>query len=149
MNRRNQITLTPDEQTEFLRTTRKLSLATIGNDGYPHLVAMNFVAQDGAILMTSYGKAQKVVNIRRNPKVAVMLESGRNYSELRGLMIRGECEIIEGPQAVKEALHAIRGREGDPATMEIPENIATKRVVLKVIPKKVATWDHRKLGGRY
>lgn len=147
MNRRNQIQLTPDEQAAFLRDSRKIALATIGKDGFPHIVAMNFIAHDGAILMTSYAKAQKVVNIRRNPKVAVMAERGRKYSELRGLMIRGECEIIEDTPSVEATIRAIRGAsEASPGNAAA---IAAKRVVLKVIPKKIASWDHSKLGGRY
>ena len=67
MNRRQQIQLSPDEQAAFLREHRKGALATIGKDGFPHVVAMNFLAKDGAFYMTSYGKAQKVLNIRRNP----------------------------------------------------------------------------------
>ena len=104
MNRRRQIQLSPDEQAAFLREHRKAALATIGKDGFPHVVAMNFLAKDGAFYMTSYGKAQKVLNIRRNPKVALMAETGDNYAELRGVMIRGECEIIEGADAVRECL---------------------------------------------
>jgi general stress protein 26 len=148
MNKRNQIQLSPQEQTTFLNEARKVSLATIGKDGYPHLVAMNFVAQGGAILMSSYGKAQKVLNIRRNPKVAVMAEAGRNYSQLRGIMIRGECEIIEDRKSVNEMMKAIRGRE-DSSDVDIPEAIVTKRVILKVVPQKIASWDHAKLGGKY
>jgi PPOX class probable F420-dependent enzyme len=148
MNRRDVIQLTPQEQKDFLAQVRKVSLATIGKDGYPHLVAMNFVARDGAILMSSYKKAQKVLNIRRNPKVAVMAEAGREYSQLKGVMIRGECEIIEDPKAVGEAMRAIRGRDTD-SSVEIPDNIVTKRAILKVTPTKISTWDHAKLGGRY
>lgn len=151
MNRRDQIKLTPQEQAELLRDARKVALATIGKDGFPHLVAMNFIARDGAILMSSYGKAQKVVNIRRNPKVAVMVERGRHYGELQGIMIRGLCEIISDPASVVEMMRAIRGREGgaDAASVEIPAAVSTKRVILKVTPTKVTSWDHRKLGGRY
>jgi PPOX class probable F420-dependent enzyme len=150
VNRRNQILLTPEEQAEFLRDARKVALATIDKDGFPHLVAMNFVALGGAILMTSYGKAQKVVNIRRNPKVAVMLERGRSYGELRGIMIRGDCEVIDDPQIVRDTMRAIRGRDStDPALVDIPAAVSSKRVVLKVTPKKTTSWDHSKLGGRY
>ena len=149
MNRREQIKLTPDEQTAFLRDTRKVSLATIGKDGYPHLVAMNYVAIDGVIYMSSYGKAQKVLNIRRNPKVAVMAESGRDYSQLRGVMIRGECEIIEDRERVLQWMNAIRGRGPGDSTPAIPEQVFSKRVILKVVPKKITSWDHSKLGGRY
>lgn len=150
MNRRNQILLTPEEQAEFLRDARKVALATIDKDGFPHLVAMNFIARDGAILMTSYGKAQKVINIRRNPKVAVMLERGRRYGELRGIMIRGDCEVIDDPQIVRDTMRAIRGRDSaDPTLVDIPSAVSSKRVVLRVTPRKTVSWDHSKLGGRY
>lgn len=150
MNRRNQIQLTADEQADFIRDARKVALATIGKDGYPHLVMMNFIARDGAILMSSYAKAQKVVNIRRNPKVAVMVERGRSYDQLQGVMIRGECEVISDPKVVVDTMRAIRGVEaGGAEQVEIPESVSSKRVILKVTPRKTASWDHRKLGGRY
>src|SRR3989475_9571743 len=100
-NRRQQIQLSPDEQAAFFREHKKAALATIDKDGFPHVVAMNYFVKDGAFYMTSYGKAQKVVNIRRNPKVALMVEAGDSYAELRGVMVRGHCEIIEDPEAVK------------------------------------------------
>mgnify|MGYP001218940938 CR=1 FL=1 len=54
---------------------------------------MNYLARDGAFYMTSYGKAQKVVNTRRDPKVALMIEAGDEYAELRGVMIRGRGDV--------------------------------------------------------
>ncbi len=150
MKRRDEIKLTPEEQATLLREARKAALATLDKEGFPHVVAMNFLARDGAIFMTSYGKAQKVVNIRRNPKVAVMVETGRAYSDLRAVMIRGECEVIEDTATVEATMHAIREKnEGDAALPRRPLTTAPKRVVLKVIPKKIASWDHRKLDGRY
>src|SRR5262247_1461315 len=78
-NRRQQIQLSPDEQAAFFRERKKAALATIDKDGFPHVVAMNYFARDGAFYMTSYGKAQKVVNIRRDPRVALMVEAGDDY----------------------------------------------------------------------
>src|SRR5215472_3737745 len=101
MNRRRQIRFTPEEQTAFLRAHRKAALATMDKDGFPHVVAMNFFVKDGAFYMTSYGKAQKVLNIRRNPNVALMVEAGDQYSELQGVLVRGRCDIIEGEDAVR------------------------------------------------
>jgi len=106
-DRRQQIRLSPDEQAAFFRERKKAALATIDKDGFPHVVAMNYFARDGAFYMTSYGKAQKVVNIRRNPKVALMVEAGNAYAELRGVMVRGHCEIIEGAEAVRSTFAAI------------------------------------------
>jgi len=111
---------------------------------------MNYLAKDGAFYMTSYGKAQKVVNIRRNPKVALMMEAGNAYAELRGVMVRGHCEIIEGADAVRAIFAAMaEARGATPSRPSGAGNSAPKRVVLKVIPEKIASWDHSKLGGVY
>jgi PPOX class probable F420-dependent enzyme len=148
-NRRQQIQLTPDEQEAFLRQHHKAAFATIDKDGFPHVVGMNYFVEDGAFYMTSYGKAQKVVNARRNPKVGLMVETGDSYAELRGVMVRGHCEIIEDVDAVKAAF-AARG-EGQVPRAPAPGAVASapKRVVLKIVPHRVTSWDHRKLGGRY
>ena len=150
MNARPRIELTADEQAVFLREHRTAALATIDRDGFPHLVAMTYFVKDGAFYMTSYAKAQKVVNIRRNPQVALMVEAGEAYSELRGVMVRGHCEIIEGREAV-EAAFAEMAQHRDPARPRPRAAVASaaKRVVLKVIPRKIVSWDHKKLGGRY
>ena len=63
---------------------------------------MAYMVKDSIIYMTSFKKAQKVVNARRNPKVAVMIESGKGYDKLKGIMIRGDCEIIDEPEEVLE-----------------------------------------------
>jgi hypothetical protein len=99
--------------------------------------------------MSSYGKAQKVLNIRRNSKVGVMVETGRAYADLRGVMIRGDCEIVEEPKTVEATMRAIRGVAGDVGVGEEPIATAPKRVILKVVPKKTTSWDHSKLGGKY
>ena len=150
MNRRRQLQLSSEEQAMFFREQRKAALATLDRHGFPHVVAMNYFAEDGAFYMTSYGKAQKVVNIRRNPKVALMIESGNAYAELRGVMVRGHCEIIEGAEAVRAAFAGMaEARGAAPSRTAASADSAPKRVVLKIIPEKITSWDHSKLGGRY
>ena len=151
MSRRREIRMTPEEQTAFLQQARKAALATLDQQGFPHIVAMGFVVLDGVMYMTSYAKAQKVLNARRNPKVSVMIETGTDYAEFRGVMIRGQCEVIEDPTFVRHILQANRTPQtdtGNPAGQEALAR-ATKRVVLKILPEKVVSWDHTKLGGRY
>ena len=145
---RPDIRLTPDEQAAFLRDNRKCALATVDRDGFPHVVAMNFRERDGAYYMTSYGKAQKVLNIRRDPKVGIMVESGGAYAELKGVMVRGVCEILDDPTIVADIL-AWLGEGRSTRRPAGAERSAPKRVVLKITPHKTFTWDHGKLGGRY
>ena len=111
---------------------------------------MNYFAKDGAFYMTSYAKAQKVVNIRRNHKVALMIEKGDAYAELRGVMVRGRCEIIEGADAVRAAFAGMAEARGTtPSRPSGAGDSASKRGVLKITPEKITSWDHSKLGGRY
>jgi nitroimidazol reductase NimA-like FMN-containing flavoprotein (pyridoxamine 5'-phosphate oxidase superfamily) len=149
-SKRRSIKFTPEEQEAFLKKNQKCALATLDQNGFPHVVAMNYVYRDGAFYMTSYGKAQKVVNIRRNPKVGLMVESGRVYSELQGVLVRGHCEIIEDASQVQASWRRMGVVQG--GTSGVPrEAVASmpKRVVLKIVPEKITSWDHTKLGGKY
>jgi nitroimidazol reductase NimA-like FMN-containing flavoprotein (pyridoxamine 5'-phosphate oxidase superfamily) len=146
--RRRQIRLSDAEQAEFLGANRKAALATIDSDGYPHLVAMSCGVKDGVFYMTSYARAQKVLNIRRNPKVGLMFEAGGGYAELKGVMVRGICDIVEGEDAVRNAWAIISGASNTPRRKETNDS-AAKRVVLKVTPLRIVSWDHAKLGGHY
>jgi PPOX class probable F420-dependent enzyme len=150
MNKQRQIQLTPAEQAAFLQEGHKAALATLDKDGFPHVVAMGFLAKDDAIYMTSYAKAQKVVNIKRNPKVGLMIETGKNYGDFRGLMIRGHCDIIEDSALVAGIIQELQAKQsGKTETPREAVASAPKRVILKITPEKVASWDHTKLGGKY
>ena len=148
MAERPDIRLTPEEQATFLKEHRKGALATLDRDGFPHVVAMNFCVRDGAFWMTSYGKAQKVLNVRRDPKVALMVETGGTYAELRGVMVRGLCEILEGADAVSQVFAWMAEDRKEPRPAGASRS-APKRVVMKIVPLKTFTWDHSKLAGRY
>ena len=148
MPERPDIRLTSDQQAAFLRQHRKCALATLDLDGFPHIVAMNFAVRDGAFYMTSYGKAQKVLNIRRDSRVALMVEAGSAYGELKGVMVRGHCEILEGAEAVGQVFGWMAEDRREPRPAGASRS-APKRVVLKIVPAKTVTWDHSKLGGRY
>lgn len=144
--RRRQIRMTPEEEAAFLRENPKCALATIDPNGFPHVVAMGFYVEDGLYYMTSYAKAQKVLNIRRDPRVGLMVETGGGYAELQGVMVRGTCEIIDDLETVRLVMNH---RRGNPESRRGSLDSAAKRVVLKVTPLKTTSWDHRKLGGRY
>lgn len=152
-SRRAEIALTPEEQREFLEHGWTLQVASIGPKGFPHLVAMWYVVIDGKVHFTTYGKSQKVMNLRRNPKLAVMLESGKLYHELKGLVIEGTATIIEDPTFTADVMARVAHKyQGLPIPLERSEDrlrAAAKRVTVRVEPVDVYSWDHAKLGGRY
>jgi hypothetical protein len=79
-----------------------------------------------------------------------MIETGSVYAELKGIMVRGTCEVIEGADAVQDAFAAmVETRGGTYSRPAGAASSAPKRVVLKIVAGKTMTWDHVKLGGRY
>jgi PPOX class probable F420-dependent enzyme len=155
MNRRSSIALTPEEQRAYIATAHTLTLCTHGPHGYPHAVAMWFaVDPDGTIWMTTYGKSQKALNVRRNPKVALHIESGETYDTLKGVCIRGDAAIVDDQELVVRTILRVNERMSGVMIPEGAEGVedairwqARKRVALKITPVRISSWDHAKLGG--
>ena len=112
MKQRDRIKMTPKECWDFIEegthTGNTMFLATNGKDGFPHLVSMGYAIKDGAVIFATYRKSQKVVNLRRDPRAAIILEAmGTNeYSEKQGVMARGHCEICRVHRRSFPLLHS-------------------------------------------
>jgi PPOX class probable F420-dependent enzyme len=153
MNRRQSIQLTGDEQRAFLDRAKTIILSTIEGNGYPHSVAMWYVVDgDGSVLMTTYAKSQKAVNIRRNAKVCLLVEEGETYQTLRGVLIRGRAQLIDDFDtrlAVLTRIHTKMSGAFPRGVEDALRQQASKRVVIRIVPERVSSWDHGKLGGGY
>ena len=154
-SRRAQIELTPAERGELIDAGRVVAVASIGSRGWPHVMPLWYVPRDGEIWIWTYAKSQKVKNLERDPRATLLIETGHEYGELRGAMIEAEAEIHRDFETVigfAEELtlryaEGISSVEGDAkAALEAQ---APKRVAIRFKPVRVATWDHRKLGGGY
>jgi PPOX class probable F420-dependent enzyme len=155
MSRRDQIKLSDQDQHELLDRERIVVVSTLGPRGWPHSMPMWFVARDGDVWVWTYAKSQKARNLERDRRATVLVETGHEYGELRGLMIEAEAEIHRDFETVvgfAEELtvryaEGISSVEGDAkAALEAQ---APKRVAIQFKPVRTATWDHRKLGGTY
>lgn len=156
---RKDISLSETELAEFLESGHTLQVASIDADGYPHLAPMWYVVKDGKITFRSFTKSQKILNLKRNPKLSVLLESGETYDELKGVMIRGTATLIDDRATVLATYGAIAAKyrmiggqsvELDGAALEAAfGSYAEKNTAVVVEPVKVASWDHAKLGGAY
>ena len=152
--KRSQIMMTDDEVQAYLESERILNVATIGPTGHPHLVAMWFAMVDRKPVFWTYGKSQKVANLRRDPKMTGLVESGDSYDQLRGVELRGRGAIVDDYDAVLEIGKAVGVKYNGPSALDdtaLPffEAQATKRVGVVFEIDHVASWDHTKLGGKY
>src|SRR5215472_8798879 len=107
----------------MLAGSRKVQLATINPDGYPHLVTMYYTLIDGKIAFWTYRTSQKALNLARDPRISCLVETGEAYFDLRGVQVQGTVETITDYVA----------------------NAARKRYAYIVEPVRVISWDHAKL----
>jgi PPOX class probable F420-dependent enzyme len=155
VSRRDQIKLTDEEQRELLESERIVTVASLGQDGWPHLMPLWYVLRDGDIWVYTYAKSQKVRNLERDARATLLVETGHEYAELRGVMIEADAYINREHDLVFDVAKQLTVRyadgldsvEGDAA--EALRNQAKKRVAIRFVARRTATWDHRKLGGTY
>jgi len=155
VSRRDQIKLSGEEQLELLESERIAIVSSIGPRGWPHSMPLWFVPRQGEVWIWTYAKSQKVRNLERDPRATVLVETGHEYGELRGMMIEAEAELHRDPETVlgfAEEL-TLRYAEGiasvDGDAKAALEAQAPKRVAVHFRPRRIASWDHRKLGGTY
>ncbi|MDR2858362.1 MAG: TIGR03618 family F420-dependent PPOX class oxidoreductase [Novosphingobium sp.] len=146
---RDAIRMTEAEIAALLDACKSLQVATLDKDGAPHLTTVWFAYQDGVYLFETYGKSQKVVNMRRDPRVAVLAEQGTSYDQLRGVSVQGRAEIVDAGDDLRKLMKVIVARNhkglADAEVEAIAASMIEKRVVVIVRPGKVISWDHRKL----
>ncbi len=148
VNQRSQIVMSDTEVTDFLERSRIANLATLGASGVPHLTAMWYGLLDGQIWFETKAKSQKAVNIRRDPRVTVLIEAGDSYDQLRGVSIEGHAEIIDDPDALFKVGVSVWERYTAPYTEDMRpyvEQMLNKRVPIRIVPDRTRSWDHRKL----
>jgi len=151
VNQRADVRMSDEEVTAFLEQSRTATIATMGSDGFPHLVAMWYGLLDGRVYFETKVKSQKVVNLRRDPKVSCSVEAGESYDQLRGVAIEGTATVIDDTTSDEywAAAVSVFERYQGAYTAELRpsvERMMNRRVVIRIDPTRVRTWDHRKLG---
>lgn len=151
--------MTPEEVQEFLTANTVLQVATMGKDGWPHVAPMWYVMDGNRVVFRSFTKSQKIVNLQRNPQLTVLVETGDDYSQLRGVMIKAAAKLVSDPEYVLSVYGGLAAKypmindtpmdlEGD-ALEAAFGRFAAKNTAVMVEPVRTITWDHTKLGGAY
>lgn len=154
-SRRDQIRMTDEELASFLDEQRVVQVCTIGPDNRPHLMPLWYVVEQAPVLRGwTYAASQKAKNLERDPRATLGIDDGVQYEELRGVMFECDVELERDPEQLAELGVSIFKRYGDGSDLsdearEMVRKQAEKRVGLRLVPTKVVSWDHRKLGGTY
>jgi nitroimidazol reductase NimA-like FMN-containing flavoprotein (pyridoxamine 5'-phosphate oxidase superfamily) len=167
LNRRELIKMSAAEVAAFLAEERTVTCATVGKDGWPHLMPLWYVLRGHSagepgprIWSWTYGASQKVRNLERKARATLQIESGEAYHELRGVML--ECDVVvhrdiaEIVRLGAEIMMRNAVPRGETPLEDLPAEArdvvaaqAGKRVGLEFVELRRVSWDHRKLDGVY
>ncbi|MET9953737.1 pyridoxamine 5'-phosphate oxidase family protein [Streptomyces sp. NPDC006339] len=146
--RGRRIMMTPEELDTFLTEQRTCRVATVSADGRPHVSALWFVWDGTSMWLYSLTRSRRWAELRARPRIAVVVDDGEEYGELRGVELSGTVEFVgEAP------------RTGLPCPeLETPERLFAaknfgldalphdgRHAWLRLTPDAVASWDFRKL----
>jgi len=150
MSERERLRMNGDEIKTHLDACYRVQVATLDSDGSPHLVPLAFMWFDGQLAFWTDPKSRKVRNLRRDPRITCLIETGNGPDEFRAVQISGRAEVIDDADTSRRAGEALSVRYGGPLDDDARawvESLVPVRVVVLVHPERVVSWDHRKLAG--
>ncbi len=147
---RDVVRMTDAEAWTYIESQRDMHVATIGKDGSPHLTTNWFALADGHVVFTSYETSQKIVNLRRDPRITLLFADGRMYGELRGVSVKGTAQFISDPSERERAFTAIFQRNasfygGVDTSIAKRAVLEGRRACVKLAAERLISWDHSKL----
>ncbi|NEA48363.1 pyridoxamine 5'-phosphate oxidase family protein [Streptomyces sp. SID10815] len=147
--RGRKIMMTPAELDEFLTAERTCRVATVSAGGAPHVSALWFVWDGASLWLYSVVRSRRWADLRRDPRVAIVVDTGEEYDRLRGVELSGAVECVGETPRTGELR----------AELDLPETLFARKYFgleemphdgrhawLRLTPEKTVSWDFRKLG---
>jgi nitroimidazol reductase NimA-like FMN-containing flavoprotein (pyridoxamine 5'-phosphate oxidase superfamily) len=129
------LVLSSAEIDELLSMTLIANLTTLDDDGGIHLLPMWFMRVGNDICIPTSRYTHKYRNLRARPRASVMIDVSRAGLNLKGVLIRGRVELVDGeearrinrlihlkylkPEALSDASVASYLSEGDDVTAKV------------------------------
>src|SRR5208282_6803290 len=146
--------MSKDEIGKFLSLPHIAKLATTNPDGAPQISPVWFYREGNAIMISTYKEAVKVRNIRHNPKVSLLIDSSKDGLKLKGALMRGSADLIEGPECNKIVKNIYdkhlptritRTSKASAAFKKLMTQESDSSICIRITPETISTWDYGKL----
>lgn len=140
--------MTQQEMQRFLHDGKVMILSTLEKDGSPIALPMWYCYEDGNIYMRTSRRSHKVQDVLRDNRVCCVVETGDKYSELRAVVLKGRCTVLEEGAEFDKGWDAMTEKYAElrniPLPPKNPTDPAQRRVILKIVPEKFISWDYGK-----
>ena len=147
--RGKRVAMTSDEVDQFLTAEHTCRVGTMNARG-PHVTPLWYLWHGGAVWLYSITGSQRWKDLEADPRIAVLVDAGIDYFELRGVEITGtvtqvgETPRVGEPNAeLADVEHSFARKYMGGDDMVYDERHAW----LRVDPEKLTSWDFRKIAG--
>lgn len=124
----------------FLATREVAVLATLGADGAPDAIPMWFLHDADALFMLSVADTAKVRHLRRDGRVAVVVEAGTR-ADIRGVAVRGRALFLEDSATRRALVDRFHDKyHPDLGTLWGGRTMPADRVMFTIVPERVRSW---------
>lgn len=130
-----------EKAVEILRHNRLMSLATVGEDGWPHCSMVGFANDELSIYFVVSRTSQKFADIEHDGRVAIVI--GRDVidpASIRGLSIRARASEVEIEAERKHAIGLLLKRR--PALKHLEPPHPSCSAVMIARPERIAVLDY-------
>ena len=139
-----------DELDSFLSEQKTLYLATVSENGWPHVAPVGFARLDGSdnLYVLTHPAQRKSKNVFHDNKVGVVLDDGDTYTSLRGVFIHGYASVVTDEGMFPELERAWVDNFYSGEIPEVVKKVYAKRdgwIWFEIEPVNTVTWDNRKL----
>ena len=149
------VRLSSDEAWEVLAHAHTGILTSLRRDGRPITLPVWFAVLDRRIYVSGPATAKRHARVRRDPRVAFLVESGERWAELRAVHVAGLARIVDEPGLLTRVAAALDAKYGAfrTARSTLPSgtraHYEVERTTLEIVPDdKLLTWDNARLGLR-
>jgi PPOX class probable F420-dependent enzyme len=145
------IRLTVDEAWEAVESAHTGILTTLRRDGMPIALPVWFVVDDRSVALMTPAGTKKIARIRHDPRASFLVESGEQYTELRGVHLTGRVEAVEDATATSRIEAAVNAKYAGyrPPADRLPaaaQAYYAKQAFLRFVPEdRILTWDNARL----
>ncbi|HQZ34630.1 MAG TPA: pyridoxamine 5'-phosphate oxidase family protein [Ilumatobacteraceae bacterium] len=140
--------MTDSEIDEFLRAQSTCRVATVGANGAPHVAPLWFVWDGTSLWLSSLTRSQRWADVMANPRMAIVIDAGSDYLELRGVEVNGSATAVgpvprdDSPHSELDEVEAMFGTKYMPGGRFAADG---RHGWLRVRPDKIVSWDFRKI----
>lgn len=146
------VRLNPDEAWQVVEASHTGILTSLRRDGMPVSLPVWFVVVDRRVYVAGPATTKKFGRLRRDPRVAFLVESGSKWVELVGVHLTGTAREVDDPellarvQAALDAKYSAYRIDRTAMPERTRQHYETPTVTIEIQPhERILTWDNARL----